>query len=214
MSFTSNSSVLLAYVANNDTNHLLTTTTLDGIHWSAVGDPDHPVQVPAGQVVLRDRADRSGSSRGSGVPAVGGPGGADEASGDDYGVGQCDEGVDDAGMSFGADGELLNPRLCHELVRSTTPSGAGLQGEALEADHVVAAELVKQVAGLVAVVASIQVHRDLVGQGRAQALVEADQLGQGRAQQRRVVAVGRGGHAPRAIDQQGAFRAEFASVDG
>lgn len=35
MSFTGRSSVLLAYVANNDSNHVLTTTTRDGINWSA-----------------------------------------------------------------------------------------------------------------------------------------------------------------------------------
>ena len=73
----------------------------------STADKESRAEVPGSRKHLRDRADRSGLSVGSGVPAVGGPGDADQSSGDDDGVGQCDECVDDAGMSFGADGQLL-----------------------------------------------------------------------------------------------------------
>ena len=52
---------------------------------------------------VRGRADRSWSAGWSGVPAVGGPGGADESADDDHGVGQGYVGVDDAATSLGAD---------------------------------------------------------------------------------------------------------------
>ena len=37
----------------------------------------------------------------------------------------------DAGVSFGADGQLLEPRLCQELVRSTTHRAPAWSGEPL-----------------------------------------------------------------------------------
>ena len=67
---------------------------------------------------------------GSGVPAAGGPGGADEAS-DDEGVGQGDEGVDDALSSFGADLQLPEAAGVPGVGALHDPAGACLEGEPL-----------------------------------------------------------------------------------
>ncbi len=167
---------------------------------------------------LRGRTDRSGSSGGAGVPAVGGPGLPEQAAGDDDGVGQGDEGVDDAVVSFGADGELLESSVVPGVGALDDPAGSGLQGEPLDADHAVAAEFVEQVTGLGAVIPGIQVHRDPLGKSYPEPLVEAGEFGQGWAQQRGVVPVRRCDHAPQgdagAVDEQGSFRAELASVHG
>ena len=132
-------------------------------------------------LVLRDRADRSGSSGGSGVPAVGRPGSAEQASGDDDRVGQGDEGVDDALVPFGADGEFLEAAVVPGVRSLDHPPGSGLQREALDADHAVAAQLLEQVAGLGAVVPGVQVDRDPVGQAHPESFVESGELLQGRA---------------------------------
>jgi predicted helicase len=167
---------------------------------------------------FRGRTDRSGSSGGAGVPAVGGPGLPEQAAGDDNGVGQGDEGVDDAVVSFGADGELLESSVVPGVGALDDPAGSGLQGEPLDADHAVAAEFVEQVTGLGAVIPGIQVHRDPLGKSYPEPLVEAGEFGQGWAQQRGVVPVRRCDHAPQgdagAVDEQGSFRAELASVHG
>ena len=167
---------------------------------------------------LRGRTDRSGSSGGAGVPAVGGPGLPEQTAGDDDGVGQGDEGVDDAVVSFGADGELLESSVVPGVRALDDPAGSGLQGEPLDADHAVAAEFVEQVTGLGAVIPGIQVHRDPLGKSYPEPLVEAGEFGQGWAQQRGVVPVRRCDHAPQgdagAVDEQGSFRAELASVHG
>ena len=63
------------------------------------------------------------------------------------------------------------------------PSLAGLEREALLADHAVAAEFVEQVAGLAAVVAGIEMHRDVLGQADAHALIEPAQMLQRGSQQ-------------------------------
>lgn len=57
--------------------------------------------------LLRGCAGRSGFPVWSGLPAVACPGLADEPAGDDDGVGQRDERLDDDGSSLSADEELL-----------------------------------------------------------------------------------------------------------
>lgn len=101
------------------------------------------------RLLLRGCADRSWSSGGSGVPAVGGPGLSDESSGGDDGACQGDERVDDAGAHFGADLEFAEPARMPGVRAFHDPSGSGLEGFALLADDVVAAEGVEEVTGLV-----------------------------------------------------------------
>src|SRR3954454_2405217 len=103
---------------------------------------------------LRDRADRSWSSAGSGVPAVGDPGLGEEPSGDDDGVGQCDECLDHPSAALGAEGEFAKAAVVPGVGPLDHPAAARLEWEALGADQTGAAELIEQVAGLGRVVAS------------------------------------------------------------
>jgi hypothetical protein len=122
----------------------------------------------------------SGASFRASVPAVAGPGFADEAAGDDDCIGQGDERVDHRGAYLGADEQLLEASIVSRVSAFDHPAGTGLQRApvcsghrsaagtglqrgALPADGLVAAEDLKQGAGLAAVVARIQMHGDLLG---------------------------------------------------
>src|SRR3954453_15498711 len=152
-----------------------------------------PPVAPSTRHALRDRADRSWSSAGSGVPVVGEPGLGEESSGDDDGVGQRDECLDHASAALGAEGEFAKAAVVPGVGPLDHPAAARLEGEALVADHAVAAELIEQVAGLARVVAGVEMDGDVVGQADAHALIEAGELVQRGSQQRGVVAV-RAGH--------------------
>lgn len=87
---------------------------------------------------------------------------------------------------------LRKPRLCQECTFND-PAGVGLQGSALGGDASLAAQEGQSFAGLVRVVAGVQVHRDVLWWAEAQAVIETGQVFQGGFQQDRVVAV-RAGH--------------------
>src|SRR4051794_7798082 len=125
-----------------------------------------PPVAPSTRHALRDRADRSWSSAGSGVPVVGEPGLGEESSGDDDGVGQRDEGLDHASAALGAEGEFAKAAVVPGVGPLDHPAAARLEWKALGADHTVAAELIEQVAGLARVVTSVAMDGDVVGQGR------------------------------------------------
>lgn len=72
------------------------------------------------------------------------------------------ETVDDAGTSFGAGGEFLEAAVVPGVGSLHDPSLAGLEREALLADHP-AVEFVEQVAGLAVVVAGVEMDRDVFG---------------------------------------------------
>lgn len=122
-------------------------------------DPANPRQLLGH---LRDCADRSGASFGLFVPSVGGPDLPDEATQDDDGVGQGDEGLEHAGAAFGTDQQFAKAPVVPGVGTFDDPAGAGLQGSALGGDAPLAAQDGQPFAGLVRVVAGVQVHRDVL----------------------------------------------------
>ena len=71
---------------------------------------------------------------------------------------------------------LRNPRLCQELVRSTTHRLPAWSGKPFLADHTIAAEFVEQVTGLGQGVVGVEMHCDVVGQTDAHALIEPAEM--------------------------------------
>lgn len=161
---------------------------------------------------LRGSADWLWSAGWSGVPSVGGPGFADEASDEDDGVGEGDVGLDDACVSFGADQQFPEAAVVPGVGPFHDPAGPGLEWGAFLADDRVAAEFGQEVPGGAAVVAGVQVHGDLLGQVEA----EAGQFLQGGAEQRGVVTVGAGDDAADrqagTIGEQGALGSQFPAI--
>lgn len=105
-----------------------------------------------------------------------GPSLADESADDDRRIREGDERGDDMGAAFGADGQLLEAAVVPGVGALNDPTGAGLQGKALDADHGLAAQFLQQLTGDGAVVAGVQVHRDLLGQPDPEADFEPAQL--------------------------------------
>lgn len=148
---------------------------------------------------------------------MGEPGLGEEASDHDDSVGQGDGGLNDACASFRADRQFPEASVVPGVGALDYPPPAGLQREPLGADHRPTAEFGQQVTGRGTVVAGIQMHGDVLGQARPQAVVEPGESFRGGAQQGRVVAVRARDHTaqrnPAPIDQHRAFGALFAAVD-
>lgn len=58
---------------------------------------------------------------------------------------------------------FLKPRLCQELVRSTTHRRPAWSGKPFTLTHALAADLVEQIPGDLSVVAGVEMNRDLGG---------------------------------------------------
>lgn len=86
----------------------------------------------------------------------------DEAAQDDDGVCQGDKDLDHAGAAFDTDQQFAKAPVVSGAGAFDDPTGVGLQGSALGGDAPLAAQDGQPFAGLVRVVAGVQVHRDVL----------------------------------------------------
>lgn len=129
--------------------------------------------------------DQSWAASETGVPTVGRPCLADQATYGDDGVGEVEEGVDDGGPALVAAGEAVEGVLRGTgALHVPPPTFLDRRLLAFVRDAAVQAAFIEQNAGLVGVVAGVQVDGGVVG-WRSEVL----QAVQGRGEQRGVVAV-------------------------
>lgn len=89
---------------------------------------------------------------------------SDQPADHDDTVREADQRVNDPDLTLGADRQLLEPSVVPRISSFHHPAHSGLKGFALGADLPTATQLGKQLPRLAAVIASIQMDRDLFGQ--------------------------------------------------
>lgn len=89
---------------------------------------------------------------------------SDQPADHDDTVRDADQRVNGPDLTLGADRQLLEPSVVPRISSFHHPAHSGLKGFALGADLPTATQLGKQLPRLAAVIASIQMDRDLFGQ--------------------------------------------------